>query len=114
MVTQRMLPAAAQGDFEVFADTVGQYNYQSGMLFDSVHQGAYNGAVVTELIESLKQRGARGVGQSSWGPGVFAWFETRHDAEEFVAAFPAELATCSLTTVRNRPRSLAVTSDAIR
>ena len=40
----------------------------------------YNGADVTALINWLIRQGVMKVGQSSWGPGVFAWFESESHA----------------------------------
>ena len=83
IVQNQILPAAASSDFAAFCDAVAQYNQQSGMLFTSVQGGAYNGQEVTSLIELLRQMGLQGVGQSSWGPGVFAWFDSQESLEQF-------------------------------
>lgn len=108
LLHERLLPAAAAGDFADFAAAVHQYNYQSGLLFEAVQGGPYNGPQVTALIEQLIRRGAVGVGQSSWGPGVFAWFPAPQAAGEFLARFPHQLGQTQLTTIRNQPREVSV------
>ena len=78
-----------EADFESFAAALHDYNRRSGELFAAVQAGPYNGAAVTDLVANLLARGARGVGQSSWGPTVFAWFPDREQAEGFVRNWPA-------------------------
>ncbi|TWU37681.1 homoserine kinase [Novipirellula aureliae] len=82
--TKQLFPAARASDFGRFAEAVEAYNHASGMLFSSVQGGAYNGPSITRLVDKLKQNGATGVGQSSWGPTVFAWFPSRQEATRFV------------------------------
>jgi predicted sugar kinase len=53
------------------------------MLFASVQGGSYNGLEVASTIATLQAMGVQGVGQSSWGPGVFAWFESQASLNQF-------------------------------
>jgi beta-RFAP synthase len=80
ILTGELIPSIEQSDFDSFADAVTRYNRASGELFASVQGGPYNGEATTRLIERLIASGFRGVGQSSWGPGVFTWFETEKAA----------------------------------
>ncbi len=104
ILQQQLIPAAQASDLDAFASAVGQYNYQSGLLFESIQGGAYNGEAVSSLVRSLVDRGARGVGQSSWGPSVFAWFESTEQAEDFVSDLPADFASSTLSNPRNHGR----------
>ncbi len=78
-VTQRLIaeardhlvPAAATGDFAVFAESLYRYGRLSGQCFAPRQGGPYNGPVLTRLVEQLRACGAAGVGQSSWGPTLF-------------------------------------------
>ena len=88
IVKKQMLPAARSVDFDAFAAAVSSYNHHSGMMFASVQGGAYNGGAITDLVQSLIDRGARGVGQSSWGPSVFAWFREVGEARQFESTLP--------------------------
>lgn len=100
----QLLASAASADFEGFASAVTRYNRLSGLLFKKVQGGPYNGPAVSRLVHSLEQLGAKGVGQSSWGPGVFAWFRSRAEAEQFVQKIPEGVCHAQVTQVRNRPR----------
>lgn len=106
IVTDEIIPAAQEGDFRTFTSTVHQYNHESGMLFAAVQGGPYHGAAVAKLVQSLIDLGAHGVGQSSWGPGVFAWFESIATAKEFARRLPADISLIAITRPRNQARSL--------
>ncbi len=103
-----LVRAAQHGDFETFADAVQHYNHQCGLLFEPVQGGPYNGRAVSELVNRLTDRGIRGVGQSSWGPGVFAWFESRENALSLVSALPPETKLIALAQPMNRARRVEI------
>ncbi len=84
---ERLLPAAAAADFSSFSKALFDFNRQSGMLYASVQGGPYNGPRVAELVEKCRSLGIEGVGQSSWGPPVFALLPSAPEAEDFVAKF---------------------------
>ncbi|NND97461.1 MAG: beta-ribofuranosylaminobenzene 5'-phosphate synthase [Pirellulaceae bacterium] len=105
IVDDQIVPAAQGSDFLKFAASVHQYNYHSGMLFADVQNGPYNGPTVTRLVQMLQQRDAVGVGQSSWGPSVFAWFESQPDAEHFVTTWPTEFASVLIAQPLNQGAS---------
>jgi beta-RFAP synthase len=67
-----MLPALLERDLEAFAAALGEYNAKSGELFAPIQGGAYSVGIVSDLIGHLRSLGVEGVGQSSWGPAVFA------------------------------------------
>ena len=85
-IENEILPAATAGNFADFSGAVARYNHAAGMLFADVQGGPYHGPAVTRLIDRCNGDGVRGVGQSSWGPGVFAWFESTTQANEFTAS----------------------------
>jgi beta-ribofuranosylaminobenzene 5'-phosphate synthase len=67
----RLVPAAATGDFEQFAESVYHYGRLSGECFAARQGGPYNGPILTALVERIRGLGHVGVGQSSWGPTLF-------------------------------------------
>jgi beta-RFAP synthase len=106
-----ILPAAESADFAEFADGVTDYNRASGELFRAVQGGPYNGPEVTQLVTDLIQRGARGVGQSSWGPTVFAWFECEPDLRALVDRLPEDYPSPVIAEPLNRGRRFADPSE---
>lgn len=83
-----ILKLGAEGDFAAFSSTVATFNELSGDLFASHQGGCYNGVAVASLVHQIRSLGVRGVGQSSWGPMVFAFCENQHDAERLVQQLP--------------------------
>jgi beta-RFAP synthase len=72
LVLLGMLPALAEEDEGAFGEAVYDFNVRVGEMFAPVQGGVYANPLVAELVVYLRGRGVRGVGQSSWGPGVFA------------------------------------------
>jgi beta-RFAP synthase len=103
-----IVPAARAGDFKRFAEAVSTYNHRSGLLFASVQGGAYNGKTVADLVHSLADLGAVGVGQSSWGPSVFAWFASPEQADEFIRRLPPRFPRPLVARPLNQGRAIRV------
>jgi beta-ribofuranosylaminobenzene 5'-phosphate synthase len=77
---QGILPAALGGDLDVFGDAVHEFNRLAGEPFAAAQGGSYASPEVAALINLLRAGGVRGVGQSSWGPSVFAVVGSEADA----------------------------------
>ncbi|MEM6688842.1 MAG: hypothetical protein AAF664_05410 [Planctomycetota bacterium] len=73
MLYDRLPNSVHSEDFDAFAKVVGQYNELSGRMFASMQGGSHRRGWVGDTITHLREGGYLGVGQSSWGPGVFAW-----------------------------------------
>ncbi|QDT02888.1 hypothetical protein K227x_12670 [Rubripirellula lacrimiformis] len=106
-----ILPAAESADFARFSDSVQRYNHASGMLFADVQGGPYHGRPVTELIENLTrladhQGGVGGIGQSSWGPGVFVWCQSQSEADQLIEQLPGDSELIAVAAPLNRGRDL--------
>jgi beta-RFAP synthase len=67
-----IIPAARKGDLEAFGDALHEFNRLAGEPFAAAQGGPYSSPAIAELIADLRKIGIRGVGQSSWGPTVFA------------------------------------------
>jgi beta-RFAP synthase len=102
-VQERLAPAAAAADFDAFAESVYRYGRLAGECFAARQGGPYNGPLVTELVESVRRVGCAGVGQSSWGPTVFAVTSSRSAADQLVQR---------LQTAWREPLSIVVTGAA--
>ncbi len=108
IVTDDLVPAVTRGDFASFADAVQRFNHASGMLFEGVQGGPYNGDEITRLVESLTDLGAVGVGQSSWGPSVFSWFASEAEANSFIARLDPDFTDAVMTRAQNAPRQIDI------
>lgn len=67
-----VLPAARTGNLAGFGDAIHEYNRRAGEPFARAQGGPYASPEIEELITAVRRFGVRGVGQSSWGPTVFA------------------------------------------
>jgi beta-ribofuranosylaminobenzene 5'-phosphate synthase len=82
-----ILPAAEAGDLRAFGEAVHEFNRRAGEPFAAAQGGPYASAEIAELIADVRSTGARGVGQSSWGPTVFAVVEDSDTAMSLVLRF---------------------------
>lgn len=88
--SEHMLPAAEAGDFHEFSESVYRFGYQSGSSFAAVQGGAYNGPQLTQLVNHIRSLGVGGVGQSSWGPTLFAVCRDQIAARKLAASLADE------------------------
>ncbi|MGB7323831.1 MAG: beta-ribofuranosylaminobenzene 5'-phosphate synthase [Rubripirellula sp.] len=110
ILDHEILPAAKAAEFAKFAGSVQRYNHASGMLFASVQGGPYHGENVARLIDEATARGGQGVGQSSWGPGVFAWFESAAELERFANDLPANIDVIAKAKPKHQSRTIEIES----
>jgi beta-ribofuranosylaminobenzene 5'-phosphate synthase len=76
-----LLPAAREGDFDRFADSVYRFGKLAGTCFATAQHGCFASPAVEERIEWLRAKGVRGAAQSSWGPTVLAVLPSEEQAE---------------------------------
>ncbi len=67
-----ILPAVAEQNYAAFAEALHAYNRDAGQPFRHVQSGTYNSGLVAERVQRLRSLGVAAVGQTSWGPTVFA------------------------------------------
>ena len=80
----RLVPAARNGDFESFSESVYQYGYSAGECFAANQGGPFLCSAIAEFVSFCRDVGVPGIGQSSWGPTVYCWFPTSEAADVFV------------------------------
>jgi beta-RFAP synthase len=85
LVLLGMLPAIREGDCRVFGEAVYDFNARVGELFAAAQGGRYAHPRCAEVIAFLRVNGVVGVGQSSWGPALFAIVEDADRAEHLAA-----------------------------
>jgi beta-RFAP synthase len=68
-----VLPALADRDYPSFAEALHEFNHTAGEPFAPDQGGPYSSPEVAGLIRAVRREmKVPGVGQSSWGPTVFA------------------------------------------
>lgn len=81
MILLEMIPALLAADCRLFGEAVYDLNARVGEMFAHLQGGRYAFALATDAIRRLRAEGLRGVGQSSWGPAIFAIVEDDQRAE---------------------------------
>lgn len=83
ILCDRILPAAKSASFLDFSDAVYDFGFLAGSCFESVQGSAYNGPQLKNLVNRIRALGVRGVGQSSWGPTIYAICDSEANANAF-------------------------------
>jgi beta-RFAP synthase len=84
ITNEQTLPAAERGDCNAFGEAVYQFGRLAGECFSAVQGGPFASEEVELIVESIRKFGVRGVGQSSWGPTVFAVVPSEDEARQLV------------------------------
>ena len=72
LIMLKLLPALAEHDIEAFGDALTRIQVLTGNHFAQAQGGTYSSPAASECIEFMKKTCAYGVGQSSWGPALYA------------------------------------------
>jgi beta-ribofuranosylaminobenzene 5'-phosphate synthase len=113
LAEEQILPAARRADFASFGEAVFDYGRIAGECFAPVQGGPYASAAIADVVARLRVLGARGVGQSSWGPTVFAFAENEHAAARLVSRFHEGRAGLTCTSTIAAPDNLGATIDLL-
>lgn len=96
LAEDQILPAARSGDFDAFGEGLYQYGRLSGEQFAAVQGGAFASDAIAECIAAFRTAGVRGVGQSSWGPTVYAVVADQDRANALAQLFARQPATSGM------------------
>jgi beta-ribofuranosylaminobenzene 5'-phosphate synthase len=72
LVLLGMLPALVERDVDAFGEALYEFNARVGEAFAPLQGGVYASPQIAEIINFVRGQNVCGVGQSSWGPSVFA------------------------------------------
>lgn len=84
IVERELLPAISREDCDAFGEALYRFGRMAGECFEVVQGGPYANSAVARIVEAVRGLGVQGVGQSSWGPTVFAVTPTEAAADELV------------------------------
>jgi beta-ribofuranosylaminobenzene 5'-phosphate synthase len=85
LVLMAMLPAVIDGDLGTFGAALSEVQEINGRWFARVQGGMFAPGPSTEIIHLMRDGAAAGVGQSSWGPSVYAIVEGDAAADSLTA-----------------------------
>ena len=72
LVLMGMLPALSDGDLATFGAALSEVQEINGRWFSHAQGGTFAPGASSALVQRMREWGAAGVGQSSWGPAVYA------------------------------------------
>ncbi|MGA9488326.1 MAG: beta-ribofuranosylaminobenzene 5'-phosphate synthase family protein [Methylocella sp.] len=97
LVLIKALPALAEQDIGAFGDAIARLQEIAGDYFAPAQGGApYASAAVARVMDELRKHGARGIGQSSWGPTGFAFAADAKEAQRLCDLVAATAAAAGL------------------
>jgi predicted sugar kinase len=67
----QLLPALAEADLPSFGAALSEVQRVTGGWFAPIQGGVFAPGQSAMLVQQLREWGAAGVGQSSWGPAVY-------------------------------------------
>jgi len=85
LARETLLPAAEAGRFEEFSEALYCYGYLAGLSFAAIQGGPFANPRLASLVQWIRGQGIRGVGQSSWGPLLFALTPDESAARDLIA-----------------------------
>jgi beta-RFAP synthase len=71
LVLMALLPSLAEADLDAFGAALTEIQEITGRWFAAVQGSTFASGPSEELVQRMRAWGARGVGQSSWGPTVY-------------------------------------------
>jgi beta-ribofuranosylaminobenzene 5'-phosphate synthase len=103
LVLMALLPALADADLAGFGRALTAIQTTTGSWFASVQGGAFAQGPSEALVRRMAERGAQGVGQSSWGPAVYGIVDGETAAGQLADDVRAALEHCGGGTVHEGP-----------
>ena len=100
IIEEQLLPAARAADLDALGEAVYRYGYEAGLCFAAQQGGPFASPELAAWIEALRRRNIRGVGQTSWGPTLFALTNSPEAADELLEWAGRELPLASESQLR--------------
>ncbi len=85
ITSTQFIPASKNNDFAIFSEALYRYGCLAGKCFAPAQGGIFSSPETARLIAWLRAQGIAGVGQSSWGPTVFALLPNAQAADDLNA-----------------------------
>ncbi|MEM2925080.1 MAG: hypothetical protein QXJ68_05270 [Methanocellales archaeon] len=71
LLVMKMLPSLVEEDLDGFGAALTEIQRNVGAAFAPYQEGLYHSRATEEIVEYMLRNGAKGVGQSSWGPSAY-------------------------------------------
>ena len=84
LIHDSIIPSVTKQEFEFFCGALEEYGRNAGNFFRRQQGGVFSGSVIRRLLQAREFKDLQPV-QSSWGPTVAVFTQTRNHADEVVA-----------------------------
>jgi len=81
LLNKALVPAAEKDDWPAFSRALHEFGLLAGEPFQEAQGGPFSTDLAEEVAQHLRQGGIEGVGQSSWGPTIYALLPNQQEAE---------------------------------
>lgn len=82
LVLMKLLPGLIERKIEAFGDAIERIQRITGESFSSVQAGCFASPLAEDIFAQMRRLGARGMGQSSWGPLLYGFLPDSRSAAE--------------------------------
>lgn len=82
LVLLGLAPALLERNVDAFGEALHQLQLAAGETFAEAQGGLFADPSLAEIVSHIRARGVRGVGQSSWGPSLYAVTPDNDSAEQ--------------------------------
>lgn len=111
IASDEILPAVERNDCRMFGDAVYRFGRLAGECFAAIQSGPFATREIQELVDSIREFGVAGVGQSSWGPTVFAVTADEVEAGRLIDWVRERTTGIEYGTVIARPNNCGATLE---
>ena len=80
LLVMKLLPAIINDDIDRFGEALTRIQILVGDAFVSAQGGRYSSPEVADAVTAMLDAGAKGAGQSSWGPACYGLVRGKRDA----------------------------------
>jgi beta-ribofuranosylaminobenzene 5'-phosphate synthase len=113
-VVMQLVPAIHEGDIIAFGDSLSEIQSIVGAHFASAQGGSpWSSPAVGRLASKLKDAGAVGIGQSSWGPTGFAFVSDEAAAKRLYHSFVEDAKADGLRLLIVRGRNSGASIESV-
>jgi len=112
ITNDEILPAVEQSDCRMFGEAIFRFGRLAGECFAAVQRGPFASVEIERLVDSIREFGVPGAGQSSWGPTVFAVADGDQQARQLVDWIQRRSNGVEYEIVIARPNNRGATVEA--
>jgi beta-RFAP synthase len=105
ITNDELLPAVEQNNCRMFGEAIFRFGRLAGECFAAVQCGPFASKEIEQLVDSIREFGVPGAGQSSWGPTVFAVTDGDEQARQLVDWVQSRCAGVEYEIVIARPNN---------